>query len=70
MHSVSSTEIMATRHRLACPSCGSKYLALFFRSRSTCPYCRASVQTALQTVSITETIDNPSEGDLGDFPDG
>lgn len=42
--------------RLACPSCGRKYLALFFRSRSTCPHCLADVQTDLKTVGIIETL--------------
>jgi hypothetical protein len=42
--------------RLACPNCGRTYLALFFRSRSTCPHCRADVQTELKTVGIIETI--------------
>lgn len=42
--------------RLACPNCGDKYLALFFRSRSTCPHCHAHVETDLKAVGIIETI--------------
>jgi hypothetical protein len=42
--------------RLACPSCGQKYAALYFRQRSTCPNCRADVKTDLRTIGILETV--------------
>ena len=41
---------------LACPDCGQSYRALYFHSQSTCPSCRAKVQTDVKTVSFVETL--------------
>ena len=42
--------------QLACPSCGKEYAALYFRARSVCPYCKASVATDLRMISFLETL--------------
>lgn len=47
---------MNGRNGLTCPNCGHKYMALYFRTRSTCPNCRATVKTELRMIGILETV--------------
>jgi hypothetical protein len=41
---------------LVCPACGHQYAALYIGVRSTCPSCKAEIQTNLRTIGIIETI--------------